>query len=63
MCKEDFICILEVLLISADIGVNHLVLINEGIVQIEYKSGNTRKVNIEADSHIAIAKDVLKKVI
>ncbi len=60
MCKEDFIAILEVVLVCADLDVTKLTLINNGHVEITFEGGGKRTANIEADSKSAIIRDVLR---
>lgn len=60
MSKSDFITIFELSLISANLDIIALSLIDDNTVQITFKGGGTRKVNIEADSHGAIILDVMK---
>ena len=62
MTKSDFITIFELTLISANLDIISLSLIDDNTVQIAFKGGGTRKVNIEADSHSAIILDVMKHV-
>ena len=53
MSREDFVSIFELTLISANLDIVSLTLIDDNTVQITFKGGGTRKVNIEADSHNA----------
>lgn len=62
MTKSDFITIFELTLISANLDITALSLIDDNTVQITFKGGGTRRVNIEADSHSAIILDVMKHV-
>lgn len=62
MNKSDFITIFELTLISANLDITALSLIDDNTVQITFKGGGTRRVNIEADSHSAIILDVMKHV-
>lgn len=61
MSKEDFVSIFELTLISANLDIISLTLIDDNTVQIAFKGGGTRKVNIEADSYSAIILDVMKR--
>lgn len=60
MSKEDFITIFELTLVSANLDITALSLIDDSIAQITFKGSGTRKVNIEADSYGAIILDVMK---
>lgn len=60
MSKEDFIAVLETVLVCADLDIIGLSLIDDSNVQITFKGNGTRKVNIEADSYGAIIVDVMK---
>ena len=60
MSKAEFISIFELTLVSANLDVTGLSLIDDNHVQITFKGGGTRKVNIEADSYGAIIQDVMK---
>lgn len=62
MSKEDFISIFELTLISANLDVAGLSLLDNNTAQIEFKGGGKRKVNIECDSFGAIITDVMKHV-
>ena len=62
MSKAEFISVFELTLVSANLDVIGLSLIDDNHVQITFKGGGTRKVNIEADSYGAIIKDVMKHV-
>lgn len=62
MSKSDFITIFELALISANLDIIALSLIDDNTAQITFKGGGTRKVNIEADSHSAIITDIMKHV-
>lgn len=61
MSKEDFILVFETTLICANFDIIALSLIDNNTVQITFKGGGTRKVNIEADSYGAIIVDVMKR--
>ena len=60
MEKKEFIKELEHTLLCADMDVTGLSLIDDNTVQIAFKGGGTRRVNIEADSYGAIIVDVMK---
>ena len=61
MTKSDFITIFELTLISANLDIISLSLVDDNTAQITFKGGGTRKVNIEADSYGAIIVDVMKR--
>lgn len=60
MSKQGFISIFELTLLSANLDIIGLTLVDDNTVQIAFKGGGTRKVNIEADSFGAIILDVMK---
>lgn len=60
MTKSDFITIFELTLVSANLDIAALSLIDDNTAQITFKGGGTRRVNIEADSFGAIILDVMK---
>lgn len=62
MEKKEFIAVLEHTLICAELDITGLSLIDDNTVQIKFKGGGTRRVNIEADSYGAIIVDVMKYV-
>lgn len=62
MSKSDFITIFELTLVSANLDITALSLIDDSTAQITFKGGGTRRVNIEADSFGAIILDVMKYV-
>lgn len=62
MEKKEFIAVLETTLICAELDVTGLTLVDDNTVQIKFKGGGTRRVNIEADSYGAIIVDVMKHV-
>lgn len=62
MKKSDFISIFELTLVSANLDIIGLSLIDDNTAQITFKGGGTRRVNIEADSYSAIITDIMKKV-
>ena len=62
MTKSDFITIFELTLISSNLDIISLSLVDDNTAQITFKGGGTRRVNIEADSHSAIILDVMKHV-
>ncbi len=61
MNKEDFISILEVTLISANLEVAALTLLDNDTVMITFRNGYTKKVCIECDSYAAVILDVTRK--
>lgn len=62
MEKKEFIAVLEHTLLCANLYVTELSLIDDNTVQITFKGGGKRRVNIEADSYGAIIVDVMKHV-
>ena len=60
MSKEDFIAVLEVTLLCANLGITGLSLIDDDHVQITFQGNGKRTVNITADSYGAIILDVMK---
>ncbi|MDE6320634.1 MAG: hypothetical protein K2M22_13210 [Lachnospiraceae bacterium] len=62
MKKKEFIAVLEHTLLCANLDVTELSLIDDNTVQITFKGGGKRRVNIEADSYGAIIVDVMKHV-
>lgn len=62
MEKRKFIAVLETTLICAELDVTGLTLVDDNTVQIRFKGGGARRVNIEADSYGAIIVDVMKHV-
>ncbi len=62
MSKEDFISNFELTLVSANLDVDALSLLDDNTAQITFKGGGKRKVNIGADSYGAIIIDVMKHV-
>ena len=62
MSKSDFISIFELTLVSANLDIIDLSLVDDNTAQITFKGGGTRKVNIECDSFSAIITDIMKKV-
>lgn len=62
MEKKEFIAVLENTLLCAELDVTGLTLADDNTVQIRFKGGGTRRVNIEADSYGAIIVDVMKYV-
>ena len=63
MSKSDFISIFELTLVSANLDITALSLIDDNTVQITFKGGGKKRVNIECDSFSAIVLDVMKYVI
>ena len=62
MSKSDFVSIFELTLVSANLDIIGLSLIDDNTAQITFKGGGVRKVNIECDSFSAIITDIMKKV-
>lgn len=62
MSKSDFISIFELTLVSANLDIIGLSLVDDNTAQITFKGGGTRRVNITADSYGAIIRDVMKRV-
>ena len=62
MSKSEFISIFELTLVSANLDIIGLSLVDDNTAQITFKGGGTRRVNIEADSYSAIITDIMKKV-
>lgn len=62
MEKKESIAVLEHTLLCADLDVTGLSLIDDNTVQITFKGGGKRRVNIEADSYGAVIVDVMKHV-
>ncbi len=62
MGKEDFIAVFEATLLCANLDVAALSLLDNSTVQVTFKGGGKRNVNIEADSYGAIIIDVMKHV-
>lgn len=62
MEKKEFIAVWEHTLLCANLDVTELSLIDDNTVQITFKGGGKRRVNIEADSYGAIIVDVMKHV-
>lgn len=60
MDKKEFIVTLETTLANANLDVIALELLDNDTVEITFKGGGRRKVNIEADSYGAIILDVVK---
>lgn len=60
--KSIFVKIFEQTLISANLDITGLHLIDDDAVLIEFKGGCKRRVNIEGDSFGAIITDVMKHV-
>lgn len=60
MDKKEFIVTLETTLTNAKLDVIALELLDNNTVEITFKGGGMRKVNIEADSYGAIILDVVK---
>ncbi len=62
MSKADFISVFEATLICAELDVIGLNLLDEDTLEIVFKGGGRRKVNITADSFGAIVVDTMKHV-
>ncbi len=62
MEKKEFIAVLENTLLCSELDVTGLTLVDDDTVQIKFKGGGARRVNIEADSYGAIIVDVMKHV-
>lgn len=62
MSKKDFIAVFELTLISANLDVIGLSLLDENTLEVTFKGGGKRKVNITADSYGAIIVDTMKHV-
>lgn len=60
MDKKEFIVTLETTLTNANLDVIVLELLDNDTVEITFKGGGRRKVNIEADSYGAVILDVVK---
>lgn len=60
MDKKEFIVTLETTLTNAKLDVIALELLDNDTVEITFKGGGRRKVNIEAASYGAIILDVVK---
>ena len=60
MNKSEFVKSFEAVLWNANVDVVNLDLIDDERVEITYKGGGKRKVNIACDSYKAIMVDVLK---
>lgn len=60
--KKEFIALFEAALLHANLDVTGLALTDDNHVQITFKGGGKRVVNIGADSHAAIILDVMKHV-
>ncbi len=59
MEKKEFIKVLEATLLCAELDITGLSLVDDNTVQITFKGGGKRRVNIEADSYGAIIQDVM----
>lgn len=62
MEKKEFIAVFGNTLLCAELDITALSLIDNNTVQITFKGGGKRRVNIEADSYGAIITDVMKHV-
>lgn len=62
MTKAEFIKVFELTLVSANLDIISLSLVDDSYVLITFKGNGTRKVNIEGDSYGAIIQDTMKYV-
>lgn len=62
MSKKDFIAIFELTLISANLDVIRLSLLDEDTLEVVFKGGGKKRINITADSYGAIIVDTMKHV-
>lgn len=62
MNKKEFVKVFELTLVSANLDIIGLSLIDDNHVLITFKGNGTRKVNIEGDSFGAIIQDTMKYV-
>lgn len=62
MTKAEFIKVFELTLVSANLDIISLSLVDDSHVLITFKGNGTRKVNIEEDSYGAIIQDTMKYV-
>ena len=62
MSKTEFIKVFELTLVSANLDIISLSLLDDSHALITFKGNGTRKVNIEGDSYGAIIQDVMKYV-
>lgn len=60
--RKLFVRFLGELLSMTRMGVISAKLDDDEIVTVMYEDGSARKVNVEADSYIAIIRDVVKRV-
>lgn len=60
MSKQDFISIFEQTLVSANLDIIGLSLVDDNTAQITFKGDGTREVNIEADSYSTIEWLIMK---
>lgn len=61
--KRGFITRLKLLLVVSDVDLFDLKLIDNDTVEATYFGGGTRKINIAADSKVAIIKDIVNHII
>lgn len=61
--KKAFIKQLKALLLEADVNLADLELPDMDTVEVSYAGGGKRRINIAADSRIAIIRDVAKNII
>ena len=62
MSKTEFIKVFELTLVSANLDIIGLSLLDDSHALITFEGNGTRKVNIEGDSYGAIIQDVMKYV-
>ena len=62
MSKQDFISVFELTLLSANLDIIGLSLLDDDTAHITFKGGGKRQVNITADSFGAIILDIMKHV-
>lgn len=62
MSKTEFIKVFELTLVSANLDIISLSLLDDSHALITFEGNETRKVNIEGDSYGAIIQDVMKYV-
>ena len=62
MEKQEFLNILQTLLSKADVNVKCLELTDEETVKLTFLKGYAKRINIAADSRLAIIKDVVNNI-
>lgn len=60
--KQEFLNTLQILLIKADVNVKSLELTDEETVKLTFLNGYTKRIDIAADSRLAIIKDVVNNI-